>query len=342
MEIAALDLTDDGAVSACRTVREDAVRVDDPLGSPMSAALFRSRLSLGWRGGPYETWYVPDGDGAVAGWYRVEFPDLENLNRALIELIVHPARRRGGLGAALLRHAADRAAASGREVLSGEVKEGSAGEEFALRVGATLGITEVRRVQDLARIPAGAVTRLRETTTGAASGYSLVRWTGITPEERIGKVAALHEALNDSPRDAAVEPTAWTPERVRDRMNARIARSPLRRYSLAAIHDGTGEMAALTAVAVDPEVPDWGNQLITAVTRAHRGHRLGLLVKTAMLGWLAETEPRLEHIETWNAGANQHMIAINESLSYTARGQFRSAELRVASLSGTALRGAID
>ncbi len=115
-------------------------------------------------------------------------------------------------------------------------------------------------------------------------------------------MAALHDALNDSPRDAAVEPTAWTPERVRDRMNARIARSLMRRYSLAALHDDTGEMAALTVVTVDPDVPGWGHQQITAVTRPHRGHRLGLLVKTAMLDWLAETEPRLEHIETWNAG----------------------------------------
>jgi RimJ/RimL family protein N-acetyltransferase len=342
VEILALDLADDRTVSACRSVREDAMRVDDPFGAPMSARLFRSSLSSGWSGGPYETWYVPGGDGAVAGWYRVEFPDLENLDRALMLLIVHPARRRGGLGAALLRHAAGRAAASEREILSSEVQEGSPGEAFARQAGAALGITEVRRVQDLAQIPAGAVTRLRDSTTDAASGYCLVRWTGVTPEERIDQVAALHDALNDSPRDASVGPTAWTPERVRGRMNARIARSPQRRYSLAAIHDGTGEMAALTVVAVDHDVPDWGLQLITAVTRVHRGHRLGLLVKTAMLDWLAEAEPRLAHIETWNAGANQHMIAINESLGYTARGRFRSAELRVASFSGTPLRGAID
>jgi hypothetical protein len=116
----------------------------------------------------------------------------------------------------------------------------------------------------------------------------------------------------------------------------------MRRYSLAALHDNTGDMAALTVVTVDPDVPDWGHQQITAVTKAHRGHRLGLLVKTAMLGWLAETEPRLEHIDTWNAGSNQHMIAINESLGYAASGQFRSAELRVASLSGTALRGPVE
>jgi GNAT superfamily N-acetyltransferase len=334
LEIVALDLADDRTVSGCHAVLDDAARADDPFASPRSVRAFRSSLSSGWSGESCEAWYVPGGDGTVAGWYRAEFPDLENLDRAHVHVVVHPAQRRGGLGAALLRHAADRAASSGREILSGNVLEGSPGEAFALRVGAALGIADVRRVQELAKIEAGAITRLRETTTGAAAGYSLARWMGVTPEERIDQVAALNEALNDSPRDAAVEPSAWTPERVRDRMNARIARSPLRRYSLAAMHVGTGEMAALTVVEVDPDVSDWGHQQLTAVTRPHRGHRLGLLVKTAMLDWLAEVEPQLEHIDTWNAGSNQHMIGINESLGYTVRGQFRSAELPVASFAG--------
>jgi len=344
MEIVALDLADDGPVAACYAVRENAERADDPFGAPASLRAFRASLTSGWGSGPAETWYVPDGDGIVAGWYRIEFPDLENRDRAEVDIVVDPARRRRGLGAAMLRHAAGRAAAGGRETLSGMVQDDSAGAAFALRAGATLGIADVRRVQDLARLPAEVVTRLRESAAAAAAGYSLVRWVGITPEERIDQVAALHEALNDSPRDASVEPTAWTPDRIRGRMNDRIARSPLRRYSLAAVlndtglndtglsdtgHDGAGEMAALTVVSVDPDVPAWGHQLITAVTRAHRGHRLGLLTKVAMLDWLAAAEPRLEHIETWNAGSNQHMIAINESLGYAARGQFRSAELPV-------------
>jgi RimJ/RimL family protein N-acetyltransferase len=75
-------------------------------------------------------------------------------------------------------------------------------------------------------------------------------------------------------------------------------------------------MAALTDVEADPETPQWGFQLLTAVTRPHRGHRLGLLVKTAMLEWLAVAEPRLERIVTGNAAVNQHMIAINEQLGY--------------------------
>jgi RimJ/RimL family protein N-acetyltransferase len=69
------------------------------------------------------------------------------------------------------------------------------------------------------------------------------------------------------------------------------------------------------------------------VTRPHRGHRLGLLVKVGMLDWLASAEPRLEKIVTWNAVSNQHMIAINESLGYEVAGRpYRSAELPVAAI----------
>jgi hypothetical protein len=56
------------------------------------------------------------------------------------------------------------------------------------------------------------------------------------------------------------------------------------------------------------------------VTRKHRGHRLGLLVKVAMMDWLATAEPRVERIATWNARSNAHMIAVNESLGYTILG----------------------
>lgn len=334
MRILRLDPADIETVRACHEVREAAMRADDPFEPPVSTALFRYRLTSNWSGGASETWFAPAGtDGAVAAWYHTEFPDLENLGRASVQLIVDPARRRGGLGDALLQHAASRAAASGRVILDSEVQEGSAGEAFALRAGGELGQPDVRRVLDLETIPPGAIGRLRETAAEAAGGYSLVRWQGITPDERLDQVASLHHALNDAPRGAGVEAQTWDAQRVRERMNARIARSPSRRYSLAAVHDGSGEMAALTVVSVDPGVPDWGHQLITAVTRAHRGHRLGLLTKAAMMDWLATAEPRLERIVTWNAASNRHMIAINEQMGYRVSGRmYRSAELAVSSV----------
>ena len=90
----------------------------------------------------------------------------------------------------------------------------------------------------------------------------------------------------------------------------------VRTYTVAAAHDASGELAAMTQLSVVPDSPGWGHQGLTAVTRQHRGHRLGLLVKTAMLGWLAQAEPAIELIDTGNASANDHMIAVNDVLGF--------------------------
>jgi RimJ/RimL family protein N-acetyltransferase len=55
--------------------------------------------------------------------------------------------------------------------------------------------------------------------------------------------------------------------------------------------------------------------------RSHRGHRLGLLLKSDMMRWLGEAEPQLRTIDTWNAESNDHMIAINERLGYRVMGR---------------------
>jgi hypothetical protein len=79
-------------------------------------------------------------------------------------------------------------------------------------------------------------------------------------------------------------------------------------------------MAAITQILVHPETPEWANQAFTAVTRAHRGHRLGLLVKVAMAEMLLAAEPGVRWVETWNAASNRYMIAVNEMLGYEVSG----------------------
>jgi len=330
-----LNPADPRVLRACYETHIAAMAADDPFEPPVSLDRFTARMRTGPADSPREGWYAPDeADGAAAAWYQAEYPAPENRDRVWLTLTVHPARRRAGLGTALLRHAAGRAGAAGRAILDAGVQEGSAGEAFARRAGATFGTTaDVRRVLDLAKIPPGSIARLRESAARAAAGYSLVRWTGVTPDDRLDQVASVHNALNDAPMNAGIEAMAWTAKRVRDRINARIARSPSRRYSLAAVHDVSGEMAALTVVAVDPTLPDWGNQLITAVTRPHRGHRLGMLTKAAMMDWLAEAEPAMRRVMTWNAASNRYMIAVNEEMGYEVWGQpYKAAELPVSSV----------
>jgi hypothetical protein len=83
----------------------------------------------------------------------------------------------------------------------------------------------------------------------------------------------------------------------------------------------SGALAGHTVIAVDEERPAIGDQHDTAVSRAHRGHRLGLLLKAGMLLWLAEVEPQLETVDTWNAESNDHMIEVNERLGYRVMGR---------------------
>jgi RimJ/RimL family protein N-acetyltransferase len=122
--------------------------------------------------------------------------------------------------------------------------------------------------------------------------------------------------MADAPHDAGEENAVWDADRVREQIDDIREAQGRRVYTLAALHDASGEMAAVTSVERDRDFPAWGHQQLTAVTRKHRGHRLGLLVKAAMIDWLAEAEPGIERIVTYNAAANDHMVAINEQLGY--------------------------
>ena len=78
----------------------------------------------------------------------------------------------------------------------------------------------------------------------------------------------------------------------------------------------SGAIAGHTVVAVRGDRPQLGDQHDTTVVGAHRGHRLGLLLKAEMMRWLREDEPQLRTIVTSNAASNKHMIQINELLGY--------------------------
>jgi GNAT superfamily N-acetyltransferase len=325
MPIQRVDLADADVVRACHAVLVAARDVDDPDGDPpASLALFSALLARSWTCDPVEAWYMPadelgaaSQDVQVAGFCRVMMQDLENQGRAFVQPVVHPAFRRRGLGRALLRHAAQRAAADGRADLDSVVARGSAGEAFAQKLGGTQGLVDARRILDLRKVHASRFAKLRAEAAEHAAGYSLVSWTGRTPEDELGRVAGVMNAMNDAPREEGwFEDDIWDADRVRDRGDMQVRFAGNRGFSVAAVHDATGEMVALSQLFIDPADPDWGHQGLTGVTRPHRGHRLGLLTKAAMLEWMATAEPQLERIETDNAAVNSYMISVNEALGF--------------------------
>jgi GNAT superfamily N-acetyltransferase len=316
MRIEQLDPADEKTARACYDVMLAAHKADEPVEPPMAYGTFCLYLREGWEKTPGETWVGVDDAGAVAGFYRLHLPDLENLDAASGGPTVHPAVRRRGIGRELLRHVGGRAQANGRTRFSAQTTAGSAGDAFAQALGARLDLEEVRRIQYLREIPPGTIASLRASAEKAAAGYSLVSWTGVTPDEYCGPLAGVFNAFNDAPHGANDEPELWDAQRVRERTGTVVRAGLLRGYAIAALSDATGEMAAFSGVLVDPEASQWGFQQLTAVIRSHRGHRLGLLVKTAMLELLASAEPQVEWIATGNAATNEHMIAVNEQLGY--------------------------
>jgi GNAT superfamily N-acetyltransferase len=319
-------------VRACYKMYVAGLPVDNPEGPPFPEHHAAAWFEQGFGGEPREIALATDSAGAPAGWYLLELPQRKNKHLGYLDLVVSPDQRRRGYGTALLRHAASRAAAQGRTRLSGEARRDAPGSGFAAAMGARAGVVAIRRALALDSIPAGKLTELRAQAASAAHGYSLLRWAGPAPEEYLLGVAKVQAAMADAPRNPGEEPQGVDPERVRH-LERRTAKIGMRRYSVAARCDQTGELAGLTQIGADPLELPWARQFITAVTREHRGHRLGLLVKVDMLDYLATTEPDVRHILTDNADENQHMIAINAELGYHILDEQQSWELDVADVS---------
>jgi len=321
--------TDDGRLEACYQVSVSGHAEDDPNVPEVTWRRFQAWWRYGLASEPIETWLAADDDEQPIGCYLLWLPERENRKNAIIALSVARARRRQAIGTALVGHAAVRAERAGRTLLMSDTRVGAPGTAFAQACGARAGIQEVRRVLDVDADLLARVAALRASAEQRAAGYSLRSWSGMTPDGLLEQASALHNAMEDAPHDASFEPLRWDADRLR-KEEQQDAEAGMRTNSVAALANGSGEMAALTQVYVDPDRADWGYQGLTAVTRAHRGHRLGLLVKTAMLQRLSELEPRISAVETGNAASNQYMIAVNEQLGFRVTDTFQNWEIEVA------------
>ena len=307
--------------------------VDQPNQPEWSLASFSAKWVQGFDGSPHESWIAADASGEAVGCYLLTLPARENVELAHTVLRVPPDRRRAGIGTALLRHCADRARLADRTRLVADAWDSSAGAAFAAAAGATAGIPNVRRSLQIDDDVRGRLPGLRAQAAAHAAGYSVLCWVGRTPEDQLEQLAAVHTAMADAPRNAGVEPWVWDADRIR-RLEKLTAEHGLVSYTVAARHDATGQLAAVTQLVTDPGAPGWGIQQITAVLPAHRGHRLGLLVKVAMLELLASAAPDVTRIVTENAGSNEYMIAINAELGFGVSGVTRSWQLDLTRAAG--------
>ena len=294
---------------------------------PVAASLL-GRLQLGWEGEPVAGIWLARQQGRVVGYGEAHFPARENTRTAHLDAVVHPDHRRRGIGRRLHEAILAEARPAGRPIVYAGAFEGTDGPRAlaALRYR-RLGQDAVRLVR-LHGSGQDRWQRLYDEAAGRAAAYELVRMAGPVPADLVPDLVDLHEAINDAPRsDPDSDPDSWTAERVRATSSA-LERRRQSVYRVLARHRATGAWAGQSLLCVDEHRPAVAFQEDTAVVRAHRGHRLGLLMKADMLRWLGSERPDVTATITWNDVGNTPMIAVNEQLGATVVAVHTSCRLR--------------
>ncbi|NEE00165.1 GNAT family N-acetyltransferase [Phytoactinopolyspora halotolerans] len=268
--------------------------------------------------------WIAEENGRVVGAAQLALPLRDNLKLAELEIFVRPEARRQGIGTALLDTVRECAREHSRTSLltyldAPSQRQATAGTEFLEHHGFTQRIVEIARVQ---RTPfdLDAIAKAEDHAKQYATDYQILTWRGRVPAEYVEEYARLEARMStDAPLgELEYEPEVWDEARVRrsEERTERMGRSNWTAVAMAP--DGT--MAGVTRIVLADDSDAAAYQDTTLVDPAHRGHRLGLLLKAANLRNLLAARPGVEAIWTWNADSNNHMISINETLGYRVEG----------------------
>lgn len=274
-------------------------------------------------------WLAEDGDEAV-GAAVLGLPLRDNTSLGEPDVFVRPQSRRRGVASALLDVVKDAARDEGRsslltyiegptDQLSADGHPNSSGTAFAEQHGFTRRITEIARVQR-PPLDLDAIGAAEDAARAHAADYRIITWRDRVPDEYVDEYARLESRLStDAPQgELDYEGEVWDEARVRagERRQDRMGRGTWNAAAMAP----DGSMAGLTVISLSTDSDDTGFQNTTIVDPAHRGHRLGLVLKAANVRALLRDRPGVQAVWTWNADSNAHMIAINETLGYRVEG----------------------
>src|SRR6185369_8557299 len=304
IQVTPLSRTDIAGLEAFVAVEHAAQREDVPDFPVLSTRASLIRLSHDWPGQRTRLFVATDSEKPTdpLGMLEVGLPYLDNTELAHVDLRVHPNHRRRGIGRALYEVAVSFARENGRRVIHAETvttvpggpprDPGDGYRAFAEAMGAKVGLSEVRRRLDLDTVDRSGWDEASAVAGTHAVGYSLVRWTGTTPDDLIADVAALDSRLNlDAPMgDLTIEAERIDAARTRE-IEEMIRIRGRRPYHCGLRHDASGALAAWTHLTYDPDQTEHAWQQITIVDPAHRGHRLGILVKVENLRHALAHEP---------------------------------------------------
>ncbi|WP_329111539.1 GNAT family N-acetyltransferase [Micromonospora sp. NBC_01699] len=247
----------------------------------------------------------------------------------VIDVLVHPAARRRGLGRELLAKAARRTYQEGFSSIGVEVIGDTPAIHFFEALGFAREYVETRSVLPLSTVD---WVTLEEMAQGISSGYRLEFYPGGPPDEMLAAYARAKAEIRDiDDGDLDLRPSSYDPQRLRDSLSC-LHRRGMKPYIVLAVHERTGEVAGLTEVVVPAQHPTRADQYDTIIVQDHRGYGIDRAIKARMLFELRTAEPDLAEVQTWNAQANEPMLKVNAELGFRAERDWCEYGVNVAEL----------
>lgn len=246
----------------------------------------------------------------------------------VLEVVVHPAARRRGTGRELVAAAVGRARDQGVSSVGVEVIVGTPAMAFWEALGFRCAYIEMRSVLNLSDVDWEAVGRL---ATQVPPGYRVEHHRGTLPEHLLESYAATKAARRRDEPDLELRPSSYDARRLLASLDT-LNRRGMRPYVVLAVHQDSGEVAALTEVVAPAQRPTRADQYDTIVAPGHEGRGLDRVIKTRMLCELRTAEPQVRQVQTWTAPEGDPIALVNAELGYRPDREWREYEADVAAL----------
>ncbi|MFC0844404.1 GNAT family N-acetyltransferase [Streptomyces noboritoensis] len=259
-------------------------------------------------------WLASGAEGAPVGSAFLRLftrPGQDHL--AELDVQVHPAERRGGVGSRLLEAAVEAARRDGRRSVIAQAAAGSPGDAFlaARGFGKVLTLTYTRLALADADLPA-----LAKAIETPHLGYRLTSWEGTVPDELADTFVASRRAMDDMPMGTTDFGTVvWDLDRVKAAAAAVAGRGEIL-HTVAAVDESDGSIVGFTELVVPGDGTGDAQHYGTAVLPEHRGHGLALWMKAASIHEARTRHPQLAGLLTDTADNNPHMRHVNDALGY--------------------------
>ena len=242
----------------------------------------------------------------------------------VVDVVTHPSARRKGIGRALLHAVVRRAYEDGVASIGVEAVGGTPAVKFWESLGFRCAYVEMRSILTLADVEQPLLEAMSATVP---DGYRVEFHPGGLPDSLLESYAAA-KASRGEPSDLELRPSSYDAHRLADSLDT-LNRRGMKPYLVLAVHESSGEVAALTELVVPIQHPTRADQYDTIVVPAHQGLGLERAIKARMLLEIRTAEPKLAEVQTWNALENDPMADVNAELGFRPDREWREYEADV-------------